>query len=370
MLNQEAMPRNKRTPTSNIAEFEALAKLLNFSVLLLDGDANLKFSSTDAPMLFGSTDADDLKRGWPDCYKRLQLPDLFQLQKNSKPLRYRTELQSSNSTRLLRMEIYPLRHGDCECYVMLVKDRQVLGALEQQLILASQHHVQRHLTSTLVHDLNAPVNTMRITLELMERMSFTTAFGAPSDFVTKWERYKGILREELGKLRTQVADIPNLFGPPKKYAIPVAFDFRDVINEIAKFLKHETTSKQIRLELLLPEYPITVHGGPYELKLALLNLAVSLVEASRQGERLRIQAFSSEMFAEVVFHAGSAQIQAQGDYENLSFVPTGSGAGIYVARMLVEAYGGEVQVAVPTEAQGATIRLLLPLHVPPLDSIG
>lgn len=363
------MPRNRRTPTSNIAEFEALAKLLNISVLLLDCDTNLKFASADAPSLFGSSDADDLKRGWRDCYKRLQLPDLFQLEKNSKPLRYRAELQSSNSTRLLRMEIYPLRHGDCECYVMLVKDRQVLGALEQQLILASQHQVQRYLISTLVHDLNAPINTMRITLELMERMPFTTAFGVSSDFVTKWERYKGILREELGRLRTQVADIPNLFGP-EKYATSIVFDVRDVIKEVAKFLKHETTSKQIRMELLLPADPIIVHGSPFDLKLALLNLAVSLVEASRQGEHLRIHAFSSQMFAEVIFHAEAAQIQAREDYQNLTCVPTGSGAGIYVARMLVEAYGGEVQVTAPTEAQSATIRLLLPLHVPPRESTG
>lgn len=362
------MPRSKRTPSSNIAELEVVAKLLNFSVLLLDSDTNLKFASPDAHLLFGSTNVDELKRGWRDCYKRLQLPDLFGWEKNSKPLRHRAELQTSNSTRLLRMEIYPLRHEDCDCYVMLLKDRQILSGLEQQLILASQHQVQRYGISTLVHDLNAPVNTMRITLELMERIPFTSASGTTSDFAAKWDRYKGILREELGKLKTQIADIPDLFGPPK-YAIPVAFDFCDVIKEVAKFLKHEITSKQIRKELVLPDHPITVYGNPSDLKLAVLNLAVGLVEASRQGEHLRILAFSSEKFAELVFNAGGLHTAPQEDSENLAFVTTGSGAGMYVARMLVESFGGEVQTAVSTGAQGTTIRILLPLHAPLRESI-
>ena len=97
------MPRYRRTPTLNIAEFEALSELLSFSVLLLDHDTNLKFASSAAPRLFGSPDADDLKRRWQDCYMRLQLPDLLQLPKNGKPLRHRSELRSSNSTCLLRM---------------------------------------------------------------------------------------------------------------------------------------------------------------------------------------------------------------------------------------------------------------------------
>ena len=353
--------------TSNIAEFEMLAKLLNRTVLLLDGDTGLKFASLNAHLLFGCADADDLKRGWADSYKRLQLPDLFRLEKNSKPLHHRTEFQTSNSTRLLRMEIYPLSHGDCECYVMLLKDRQILSGLEQQLVLASQQNIQRYLVSTLVHDLNAPVNTMRITLELMERLPFASALGAPSDLLTKWERYKGILREELARLKTQIADIPNLIGSAK-HAASVAFDLRDVIKEVARYLNHETIAKQIRLELHLPQDPIIVHGVPFELKLALLNLMVNFVEASRHGERLRIHAFTSALFAEVVLHGAVTQVQPQQDNENLAFVATGNDAGISVARMLVEACGGEIVTAFPTETQGVSIRLLLPLHVPPRES--
>ena len=359
------MPRAKQPPSTNTAEFEALAKVLNFSVLLLDRETNLKFASADAHLLFGSNDADDLKRGWRDYFDRLKLPDLLQLEKNNKPLRHRAEFPTLKSTQMLRMEIYPLRHDDCECYVMFLKDRQELDGLEQQLMLASQHDVQRYLTSTLVHDLNAPINTMRITLELIERTMAAAGLDASSDFATKWERYRNIFREELGKLKTQVADIPNLFNSAKE-ATPAAFDIRNVIEDVAKFLKHETASKQIRRELQLPEYPITIHGRVRELRLALLNLATSLVEATRQGGRLHLRASANEDFAEIVLVADEAQLNPQSveNYEQLAFAPKGSSAAIFVARLIVEAHGGDIHVDIPSEGNNVTVRLLLPLAVP------
>ena len=101
------MPRAKQSPSSNNAEFEALAKLLDMVVLLLDRKTNLKFASTGAHHLFGSSDRDSLRSDWRDCYDRLNLPDLAKLEKNGKPLNIRTELQLQESKQLLRMDIYP-----------------------------------------------------------------------------------------------------------------------------------------------------------------------------------------------------------------------------------------------------------------------
>ncbi|MDQ3260507.1 MAG: hypothetical protein M3Q00_06935 [Pseudomonadota bacterium] len=359
------MPRAKRMPNANNAEIALLAKMLNFSVLLLDRDLELKFASGYAHELFGSADTAELTSRWRDCFDRLQLPDLPRLEKNSKPLRHRIDLQTSQSTRRLRMEIYPLRHGDCECYVMLLKDREVMDGLEQQLVLASYLPIQRYIISTLVHDLNAPINTLRITLELIDRTTSSTASGAPSDFVNKWERYKGILREELGKLKTLVADIPDVFSYAEN-EIPLAFDIRSVIKDVEKFLKHETTSKQIRRELLLSETPIIVHGSQIELRLALLNLVCALLEATKQGGSLCINAFSTEFSAEIVLRADQAQLSQQSvhDYEQLAFVPKERGIGLFVARLLVEAQGGKVEAAILEEGQSARIRVLLPLFNP------
>jgi nitrogen-specific signal transduction histidine kinase len=360
------MPRAKRPSTSHTEEFGALAKILNFSVLLLDGDTNLKFASANAHTFFGSNDVDELTRRWPEYYEQLKLPDLPRLEKNNKPLNHRTELSTSTSTRLLRMQIYPLRHSDCECYVVFLKDRQVLDDLEQQLLLASHHNVQRYLTSTLVHDLNAPINTMRITLELIERTLSTASLGATSEFTTKWERYKGIFREELAKLKTQVADIPNLFDAAERVVL-TAFDVRNVIEDVASFLKHEAASKRIRRELQLPGDPITIHGRQSEVKLALLNVACSLVEATRQGGRIGFHVTSNADMAEVVLSADEAQVDqiSVSDYEQSALMSKGNNLGMLVARLIVEAHGGEIRIDISKEHQRVTVRALLPLYISP-----
>ena len=356
------MPRTKATPASNAAEFEALATLLNFSVLLLDRDTNLKFASTRAHLMFGSADADALMRDWRDCYDRLNLPDLTGLDKNAKPFSHRTELKTLESRRLLRMDIYPLQHDECDCYLILLKDRELLDMLDQQLMLASQQHIQGYLNSTLVHDLNAPINTMRITLELIERMPMSAVLGDSSDVLAKWDRYKGILREELGKLKVQVAEIPSVFGAVQQTR-PIAFDLRNVIKDVARFLKHETTSKQIRPELLLPPDALMIWCRPSELRLALLNLACGLVEATGRGGHILVQANTIENSAEIVFRGDDTHLdpRAIDEYGQLTFASNGTDIGLFVARLIVEAHGGEIQIVMSSEEHVTSIRVLLPL---------
>ena len=360
------MSRTQPTPSSNHAEFEALAKLSNFSVLLLDRETNLKFASSAAADLFGSADTDALTRDWRDCYVRLKMPDLTQLDKNSKPLSHRTELQTPASMRLLRMDIYPLRHDECDCYMILIKDRGVLDGLDQQLMFASHHHVQHYLTSTLVHDLNAPINTMRITLELIGRMQLGAELGNSSDMVSaKWERYKSILREELGKLKVQVADIPNLFGATQ-HSAPTAFDLCNVIKDVARFLRHETTSKQIRPELLLPTDPLMIYGRPLQLRLALLNLASGLIEATQRGGHFQVQAKANKDIAEIVFRGDDTRVNAKvvEGYQRLASTTNGADIGLLVARLIIEAHGGEIQVVTSSEDCLTSICVMLPLYPP------
>jgi signal transduction histidine kinase len=359
------MPRGKRKLNTNAAEFEAVAKALNFSVLLLDSDTNIKFASAQAHKVFGSKDTDALKTEWRDYFDRLKLPDLVQLEKNTKPFHHRTELQTGDSTRLLRMEIYPLQHDKCDCYVMYVKDRELVEGLEQELLHASYHYIQRYLISTLVHDLNAPINTMRITLELIERTLSTAALGASNEFATKWERYKNILKEELGKLKTQVADIPNLFDASGG-AVPTSFDVRSVVDGVARFLKHETASKNIRREIDLPEDPITIYGRQSELRLALLNLACGLVEAMKQGGRLQLSMASKEDVLEIILRGDAVDVNqlSSFDYEQLTFSSNGNNLGMFVARLIVEAHGGEVRVNSSVENGWVTLQVMLPNRSP------
>ena len=355
------MRRVKRKHGTNAAEFEAVSKALNFSVLLLDSKTNIKFASSEAYKLFGSKDNDELKSEWRVYFDKLKLPDLLQLEKNHTPLHHRTELKTEKSTRLLRMEIYPLRHDDCDCYVMYVKDREVLAGLEQELLLASHYYIQRYLISTLVHDLNAPINTMRITLELVGRMVATAELGATDAFKTKWERYKNILGEELHKLKTQVADIPNLFDAAGN-APSESFDVRKVVESVASYFKHETAAKNIRREIDLPESPLVIYGRQSELKLALLNLAASLIEATKQGGRLLFIVAAKGGLLEIVLHGDVVDAEQLSTYrdQQMTFSSKSNSLGMFVARLIIEAHGGEIKLNSSGESQWGTMQVMLP----------
>ena len=355
------MLQAKRKLGPNTAEFEAVAKALNFSVLLLDGDTNIKFASAHAHELFGAKDSDELRSEWRNYFDRLKIPDLLPLEKNNKPLYHRSELQTEKSTRRLRMEIYPLRHDKCDCYVIYARDREVLADSERELLFASHHYVQRYLISTLVHDLNAPINTMRITLELVERTLANAGLDVANESKVKWERYRNILNEELSKLKVQVADIPNLFDMSDN-AILAFFDIRSVIESVAKFVKHEAASRNIRRELELPDNAVLVYGREAELRLALLNLAVSLVEATKQGGKLQFSTASQNDFSEILLRGDLVEVNQLSicDDQPMTSSPEGNSLGIFVARLIIEAHGGEIKTHISVENESVVIQVILP----------
>ncbi len=362
------MLRPKEMASPDTVQFDALAQMLNASVLLLDRDMNLAFASILAHSLFGLTDTAELKRTWDECYAKLQLPVLGDLVKSSKPLRHQCELRTPKSTRLLQMDVYSFQYGDGEHYVILLNDLRVMDDLPQQFIFASHHRAQRHLTAALVHDLNGPINTMRLTLELMDRMPSIATFGVPVDVVTQWERYKGIVRQELGKLKTQVAELRNSFASAEN--VPRAmFDIRDAIKDVGRFLKHEATSKQIHFDLLLPDKPLMTTGVFVDIRLALFNLAQRLLVDAMPGGCLQIHTIVAATQLAIVLSVRPMQTNPPviEDCARITSQFPESDVELFVARQIVTAHGGDITISAVGEDQCAEIRVLLVLSIPQND---
>jgi signal transduction histidine kinase len=219
-----------------------------------------------------------------------------------------------------------------------------------------------------VHDLNGPINTMRITLELMDRMPSISTLGVPEDFATQWERYKGIVRQELGKLKTQVAELPNSFGSAEN-APRATFDARDAIKDVGRFLKHEATSKQIHLDLLLPENPLMTMGFFVEIRLALFNLAQRLLIDAKRGGCLQIHTIVAAAKLEIVLSVRPTPSNKQEieDCPKIEFQLHENDVDLFVARQIVKAHGGEIEITASGEDPCAEIRVLLVLSAPQND---
>ena len=350
-------------------EFAALAKMLNLGVVLLDNETNLQFASASALVLLDYEDSKALKRKWRGSFEQLKLPDLAALEKNSRPLRHRVKISTPTFQRMLRMEIHALRHGTCDCYLILLKDNESFDAVERQLLIASQIQLQRYVAASLAHDLNAPVNTLRITLELMNRtMATDTSDGG--DRGLKWERYHGIFRAELEKLKSIIATIPA----PLNFDIdsaPTMFDLGSMIEEIGVVLKHETAAKQIRRNWSLPPHPVAIYGRPSEIRLALLNIAVVFVESINGGGMLSLTMTSNDAWVEIVFSADAAILggQAVDEFEQVTFTTQKNGVGLFAARLILEAHGGTMRLNLTPGGIGVITLVSIPRHHPVPDLV-
>ena len=343
-------------------EFAALAKMLNLGVVLLDNETNLQFASASALVLLDYEDSKALKRKWRGSFEQLKLPDLAALEKNSRPLRHRVKISTPTFQRMLRMEIHALRHGTCDCYLILLKDNESFDAIERQLLIASQVQLQRYRAASLAHDLNAPVNTLRITLELMHHI-MATGISDGGDIGLKWVRYHDIFRAELANLKSIIATIPA----PSNFDIdstPTMFDLGSMIEEIGVVLKHETAAKQIRRNWSLPPHPIAIYGRPSEIRLALFNIAVVFVESINGGGTLSLAMTSNDAGVEIIFSADAAILAGQvvDEFEQVTLTTQKNGVGLFAARLILEAHGGNMRFNLGPGGIGVMTLVSIPRH--------
>jgi signal transduction histidine kinase len=221
-------------------------------------------------------------------------------------------------------------------------------ALETELVLASQMRSLAHVYGVLAHDLKAPLNAMQLALDLLADSLADPGPPAEAAAGERRQRYLAILREELARLDRVLRAMLEQKEPIASAA--ASFDLREVIQEVARLLLRPARRQRVEVRLDLPA-AMTMTGYRERLKQALLDLALSGLEAMPEGGRLGIAA------------------AAQGDSLVVTVEDTGaggrsaSGIGLYMARLVVESHGGEmVDEAQP--GRGARFRVLLPRGLP------
>jgi signal transduction histidine kinase len=339
--------------------FGALSRLMNMGILVLDQDAGLDFANPLAVELLGARDLEELKRRWEEIRPRL---DLVGERLRAAPCRTVGELDVGGQTRSLRLEIYALEEEACTGYLVLLKDRRAADVLEMDLLLASQMRSVPHLYRVLAHDLKAPLNAMQLTLELLGDPQLGPADTAREP---KRQRYLSVLREETRRLdrilQTMLGENEPIGSASR------TFDFRDVVREIAGLLTPQARRQRVAMELELPEAPVEATGMRDRLKQAFLNIAINALEAMPAGGRLVLRvAMEGESVVLQCRDTGPGIAPEQlAEVYQLYYTTkkSGSGIGLYVARLVAESHGGEIRVE-SRPGQGATVTLSVPSRGP------
>ncbi len=349
-----------RQETSRLqVSFGALAKALKMGVLLLRRDGELDFANSRALELLGSPSLDDLKARWPTIRNVIEA-GLTRIGpgEGSSPAVH-LEIPGPGVPRL-RVETYRLGDEERGEYLVLLNDPEILDSLETDVRLASQLHGLARVYRTVAHELRAPLSAMMINLDLLrESLAEEGAGGGARE---DQERYVVVLREELERLNRSLSEALTQTLPPVDQRDK--FDLRDALAELGTLLAPQARRQGVEFRTRMPDAPVVLVGYRDRLKQSFLNIAVNALEALPAGGLMNMDMETDATQVTVrVSDTGPGIPKALLDriYDrDFTTKGTGSGIGLYVARVLVEMHGGEIRVE-SREGHGTQVEVRLPI---------
>ncbi len=239
-----------------------------------------------------------------------------------------------------------------------------LATVERGLELDLRHATQLRALSRVylgvAHDLRAPLNAITLNFELLKR---SLALDEDSDDpqASRRQQWMRVLEEEFARLaRTFDLLLAQTAPGPSD---PRRHDLRDVLARVESLVAAQARQQRARVRVTLPDAPVWVEGDPEGPRLALLNVVVNALDAIPDGGTVEIALGVAGDHAVIRVRDNGPGIEralAGRLFElHVTTKPHASGAGLYVARMLVEKARGTL-VLDDTGPAGTSFTLRLP----------
>jgi signal transduction histidine kinase len=355
-----ALGEARRETTRLQESFNALAQAMDMGVLLVRGGREPDFANPRALELFGAPSLQALKERWPVVRPLLE-PLLGPLLGGAGPASPPARIDlPGEGVSTLRVEIFRLGGQDCDEFLVLLNDPEILAALETDVRLASQLQGVARVYRTVAHELRAPLSAMMIHLDLLRETLARP--GAVSETRESQERYVRVLRDELDRLNRSLTEALTQTLPATDQRD--TFDLRDALRELGTLLAPQARRQGVDLETRMPESPVVLVGYKDRLKQSFLNIAVNALEALPSGGKvsldMSVQGSSVRVRIRDNGQGIPSDVLAQIYERDFTTKGTGSGIGLYVARALVEMHAGEIHVD-SRVGEGTEVEVRLPL---------
>ncbi len=333
----------------------ALSLLVDVGVLLVSPEGGLDHANPQACELLGCTDEAELEERWPELRPHLE-PALRLAEERA--AQSDLEVPTGKGSKALRCLAYPMAQEHRRVYLVLLRDRMVLDAIETDLLLASQLRALSRVYRAVTHDLKAPLNAMALNLD---RLQSALRRGDGAEATAKVEQYVDVLREEMRRLDRSLELLLAETTPAGSGR--QQFDARAMVEEIEHLLEPQARQQKVALEAHVPSVAVLIAGQRDRLKQAILNVAINALDAMSEGGALELRLDARPDEAEVLIADTGPGIpeEVRSRIFDVHFTTktTGTGIGLYLARTIVEAHGGEISVD-SEPGQGSRFRLRLP----------
>ena len=211
---------------------------------------------------------------------------------------------------------------------------------------------------TLAHEVRTPLNAMAVHLELLRQ---SPREEKPSDGREK--RVLETLEAGVRQVERLIHDFTDYTGPVPLERKPV--DLAQVLAASLEASSAQCSAQGISLTKQLPPSPWWLHGDAARLRQAFDNLLRNAMEAQRTGGAIRVSGERNGTRLTLSFSdegPGIAPEQRANLFDfGHSTKPGGSGIGLPLSQLIVEAHGGTLEYEDTAGSTGATFRLTLPL---------
>ena len=279
----------------------------------------------------------------------VQLPDDFFSERS-----YFLKIKNKEIDRVLNAQIS--KHfdnsGKIDKYIVIMKDVTEQNEMQAQ---------KDNFIATLTHDLKTPVRADILALELL----LNGKFGDLN------QKQKEILEEMLNSNKFLLNMLDTLLAKYKYESDEVVlnkniFDLNMLVESSAKELKYLFEEKNINLKLNLSDEKIELNADMIELKRALVNLISNAIKFNKENGSVIITTSINDnkaiikiadtgigMSKEKMAHIFDRYVSYAKRFRRL-----GTGLGLFVAKKIIEAHKGTIEVAsIPKEGSVFTIKI-------------
>jgi signal transduction histidine kinase len=236
--------------------------------------------------------------------------------------------------------------------------RDVRG-LETEMARRERLATMGNMAAAVAHEIRNPLNAVSMGLQRLG------AEFQPAE-ADEYRRLVGLMHGEVGRLNTIVEEFLSLARPVALTLAPLGAD--EALRDLAALLEAEAAKRGVRVGVEAPADLPAVRADRPRLAQVLLNLGLNALEAMPGGGTLTLRAEAAgDRLVLSVADTGTGiapEVLPRLFEPYVTTKPRGLGLGLAIARRIVEAHGGRIEVA-SEPGRGSRFAVVLPLTGPP-----
>jgi signal transduction histidine kinase len=223
--------------------------------------------------------------------------------------------------------------------------------------------MQSFFISSVSHDLQTPLTSIRMYLDLLEKWENLSA--------EKKEEYLNIISGEsdrLSKMIHNVLDSARIERDLMSYSFN-QINVKELIERVVRMMRYELDSREFHTVVDLPEVDITIDGDSSALERALINLISNSIKYAGKEKFIAVRLSVMKKYIKITVSDHGLGI-AKKDLKNIfdmfyrgssqDHLPVGgAGLGLSIVQHVIKAHRGEVKVS-SVMGKGSTFIIRLP----------